>query len=139
MLQSLEKIAKEVQNGGVSRVTYKLYHHGLIAIVVKKELEAKEITWEVFLKYFQKISAGELAGTSASKKRKVETSCLTKTKRKNKRVQVEEKSVEETPSSAKIRVTRTLNKKMTISLGTSRARSRSLILIDESPQASLGD
>ena len=43
LLRSLEKMKKGVQNGNASQDEYRLYHHRLIAILVKKELEAKDI------------------------------------------------------------------------------------------------
>ena len=49
LLRSLKKMSEGVHRGKASQVTCKLYHHGLIAILVKKELEVKNMTWEVFL------------------------------------------------------------------------------------------
>jgi len=74
LLRSLEKMTKGMQSGNASQVANKLYHHGLITILVKKRLEEKEVTWEAFLKEFQERSAEKSASMSTSKKRKEETS-----------------------------------------------------------------
>lgn len=52
LLRSLEKMAKRVHKGKSSQVAYKLYHHRLITILIKKDLEAKNVTWEELLKEF---------------------------------------------------------------------------------------
>ena len=80
LLQSLEKMAKGVQSGNASQVTYKLYHHGPITILIKKVLEEKQVTWKEFLKAFRARSAGKSTSMSTSKKRKEETPSPTKKK-----------------------------------------------------------
>lgn len=44
LLWSLEKMSKGVQRWKSSQVAYKLYHHRLISILIKKELEVKNMT-----------------------------------------------------------------------------------------------
>jgi len=51
-------MAKGVQSGNASQVTNKLYHHGLITILIKKVLEEKGVTWKAFLKEFWVRSVG---------------------------------------------------------------------------------
>ena len=41
-----------MQNRNGIHAKYRIYHHGLIVILVKKELEAKDIAWATFLKEF---------------------------------------------------------------------------------------
>ena len=82
LLLSLEKMVKGVQSGDTIQVAYKLYHHGLITILIKKVLEEKGVTWKAFLKEFWARSAGKSANTSANKKRKVDTPSSTKKKGK---------------------------------------------------------
>lgn len=65
---------KGVQSGNASQVANKLYHHGLITILVKKKLEEKGVTWEAFMKEFRARSAEKSASTSTSKKSKEDTS-----------------------------------------------------------------
>lgn len=78
LLKSLEKMKKGVQSGNSSQVATKLFHHGLITILVKKKLEEKGVTWETFLKEFLATGAEKSASMSTSKKRKAETSSPTK-------------------------------------------------------------
>ncbi len=93
-------MAKCVQSRDASQVACKLYHHGLIKILVKKLLEEKGVTWKAFLKEFQVRSASKCVSMSASKKRKAETLSLTKQKGKSMMVKVEKKFVKDTPPSA---------------------------------------
>ena len=59
------------------------------------------------MKEFWERGAAESAGKSARKKRKAETPCLAKTNGKEKMVELGDKYVEEAPSSAKGRTTKT--------------------------------
>jgi len=66
-------MAKGMQSGNARQVATKLYHHGLITILVKKKLEEKGVTWGAFLKAFRVMGAEVSTSTSTSKKRKAET------------------------------------------------------------------
>jgi len=134
LLRSLEKIAKGMQSGNASQVASKLYHRGLITILVKKKQEEKGITSGAFLKEFQVRSAGKYASTSTCKKRKAETSSPAKQKGESTSVQAGRKTVEKTPPLAKKRKTRTSVRKKMVSQGMN--QSSSLIITDESPHVS---
>lgn len=47
-------MAKGVWYGWVDQADKKLYHHGLINILVQKQLEVKGMTWEALLKQLHK-------------------------------------------------------------------------------------
>lgn len=60
-------MAKGMQTGWEDQVDQKLYHHGLIKILVKKELEAKGMTWVALLeKLHKKTPAGKKTKDPAS-------------------------------------------------------------------------
>lgn len=82
-------------------------------------------------------SAGKFASKSTSNKRRVETSSHTEQKGKITVVQVEKRSIKNTPFSVKKRKLRTSTRKKTVSQVMN--QSTSPIVIDESPQASPKD
>jgi len=127
-------MAKGVQSGNVSQVATKLYHHGLITILVKKKLEEKGVTWEVFLKEFRARGVENPASMSTIKKQKAETSSPTMKRDESTPVKAEKKIVENTPPVAKKRKTRSSVRRKTISQGMN--QSSSAIIIKESPQVS---
>jgi len=67
-------MVKGMHSGDTSQVANKLYHYGLIMILVKKRMEEKGVTWETFLKDFQARSEKKSSSMSISKKIKVDTS-----------------------------------------------------------------
>ena len=81
-------MAKGVWDAQADQVDKKLYHHGLIKILVQKQLEIKGMTWEALLKHLhkRKVAGKEIedpASTSKgpSKNEKGSPSC-TSAKRK---------------------------------------------------------
>ena len=50
LLKILYKLSRTVKKDGRDQIGFKLFHYGLIKILVRKELENRRTTWEIFLK-----------------------------------------------------------------------------------------
>ena len=138
-LKILEKMAKSVQDGREDQVDTRLYHHGLIKILVLKKLKRKGMTWEELLKQLHKESTQEKKTEAPSTRKGPKRSGKTSPSRNSVKRNQAEKSTEEKASSSTEEKTGTLDEETHFTQAQTSKHKNLSILVDETNIAQIGD